>query len=196
MVLDGSWTIEGGKKEDTNKIIETTTFVTLATIAFKLFIAWPYFDVGCGKYTDPLRRWTLEAHLPPLLDTYVCHAAVARCIHGLLGLEGLSRIDKKAGRRLLHCTIVLMRSMHVGIALMMDNAVLLSLVACDVWRISLPGEVGNNSPRLVILLLVFALSFPLAGMATAESVPAEQKGTAAALPKGMVSSPSSRCMGC
>jgi hypothetical protein len=62
--LDRSWTIEGGKKEDMNKIIETTTFVTPTTVAFKLFIARPYFDAGYGKYTDPLRGWTLDAHPP------------------------------------------------------------------------------------------------------------------------------------
>ncbi len=47
-----------------NKIIETTTFVTPTTVAFKLFIARPYFDAGYGKYTDPLRGWTLDAHPP------------------------------------------------------------------------------------------------------------------------------------
>jgi hypothetical protein len=189
MRLDGAWSIEGGKgNKDRNKVIaKTTTFVTPATIAFKLFVAWLYFDAGYGKYTDPLRGWTLDAHPLPALDTYVRHTAAARYAYGLLGPAGLRLMtptvvyvellgvpaaflasyfsshhgrsrssnrssdddDKKkkknaGGRTVLYCTIGLMCSMHAGIALTMNNTVLLSLVACVAWCIFLPEGVGDD----------------------------------------------------
>jgi hypothetical protein len=177
MRLDGAWSIEGGKdNKDRNKIItKTTTFVTPATVAFKLFVAWLYFDAGYGKYTDPLHGWTLDAHPLPALDTYGRHTAAARYAYGLLGPVGLRLMTptvvyvellgvptaflasffssgrsrrgddkKKAGRTLLYCTIGLMCSMHVGIALTMNNTVLLSLVACVAWCIFLPEGVGDD----------------------------------------------------
>ena len=187
MRLDGAWSIEGGDdNKDGNAIIKKArTFVTPATIAFKLYIAWLYFDAGYGKYTDPLRGWTLDAHPLPALDTYVRHTAAARYVYGLLGPVGLrlmtptvvyvellgvptaflasyfssyGRIrggrrssdddDKKkktaSGRTVLYCTIGLMCSMHVGIALTMNNTVLLSLVACVAWCIFLPEGVGDD----------------------------------------------------
>ena len=56
--------------------------------------------------------------------------------------------DKKkktaSGRTVLYCTIGLMCSMHVGIALTMNNTVLLSLVACVAWCIFLPEGVGDD----------------------------------------------------
>jgi hypothetical protein len=76
MQLDGAWLIKGGKKKGRNdKIATTTMFVTLATITFKLFVAWLYFNVGSGKYTNPLRGWMLDAHPLPALDTYIRHTA-------------------------------------------------------------------------------------------------------------------------
>ena len=187
MRLDGAWSIEGGDdNKDGNAIIKKArTFVTPATIAFKLYIAWLYFDAGYGKYTDPLRGWTLDAHPLPALDTYVRHTAAARYVYGLLGPVGLRLMtptvvyvellgvptaflasyfssygrsrggrrssdddDKKkknaCGRTVLYCTIGLMCSMHVGIALTMNNTVLLSLVACVAWCIFLPEGVGDD----------------------------------------------------
>ena len=45
---------------------------------------------------------------------------------------------------MLYGQIVLICMMHIGIALSMNNTVLLSLVACIAWCIFLPEGVGIN----------------------------------------------------
>jgi len=86
--LDGTWAVDA--KKHRSSINNNNTFVTPATIAFKLFITWLYFDAGYGKYTDPLQGWTLNPpHFLPALDTYVRHTTVARYVYGLLGPTGL-----------------------------------------------------------------------------------------------------------
>ncbi len=178
MRLDGAWTIvrpsggagtgTGMSKEDMRGNDAKGTFVSPATIAFKLFVTWLYFDAGYGKYTDPLRGWTLDARPLPALDTYVRHTVAARYAYGWLGPYGLSLMTPlvvyvellgapmalfasflsgmrvEAGRKLLYFVICLMCSMHVGIALTMNNTVILSSIACVAWCIFLPEGVGDD----------------------------------------------------
>lgn len=196
--LDGAWTIYGAKTKGassshsescnnnptttTAAATTTTTFVTPATIAFKLFIAWLYFDAGYGKYTDPLQGWTYHAQPLPALDTYVRHTVVARYVYGWLGPKGLRLLTpcvvyiemlgvplallsscflgvptkghRMAARRALYWTIGLMCSMHLGIALTMTNTVLLSLLACVAWSIFLPEGVGDDLRGLVVVSIL------------------------------------------
>lgn len=176
--LDGIWAVDAKKTRNSNGVTLTktnpssnNTFVTPATIAFKLFITWLYFDAGYGKYTDPLRGWTLNPpHFLPALDTYVRHTKVARYVYGLLGPTGLRYMTPTVvyvellcapvallgsfiygkqngtnnGRVMLYGVIALICMMHIGIALTMNNTVLLSLVACVAWCIFLPEGVGDD----------------------------------------------------
>lgn len=177
--LDGIWAVDAKrtriKNNDTHATNsspdDTTTFVTPATIAFKLFVTWLYFDAGYGKYTDPLQGWTLNPpHFLPALDTYVRHTKIARYVYGLFGPTGLrymtptvvyvellcaplaligsfiygKRKEARNSKLILYGVIALICMMHVGIALTMNNTVLLSLVACVAWCIFLPEGVGDD----------------------------------------------------
>ncbi len=171
--LDGTWAVDAKKHRSSNN---NNTFVTPATIAFKLFVTWLYFDAGYSKYTDPLQGWTLNPpHFLRALDTYVRHTTVARYVYGLLGPTGLrymtptvvyvellcapvallgsSIYGKQSGvygsKGMLYGVIGVICMMHIGIALTMNNTVLLSLVACVAWCIFLPEGVGDDLLRLL-----------------------------------------------
>lgn len=138
------------------------TFISPATIAFKVLITWLYWDAGYGKYSDPLQGWTLNAKPLPALDTYVRHTVAARIMYGLLGPAGLrlmtptvvyaemfcapvALLGSLAGnKRVAYATIIGMCFIHIGIALTMRNTVLLSSVACVAWCIFLPSGVGAD----------------------------------------------------
>lgn len=51
--LDEAWAIDAKHHKRSNSPLQT--FVSPATIAFKLLITWLYWDAGYGKYTDPLQ---------------------------------------------------------------------------------------------------------------------------------------------
>mmetsp|Transcript_13917 Transcript_13917/g.29374 ORF Transcript_13917/g.29374 Transcript_13917/m.29374 type:complete len:508 (+) Transcript_13917:315-1838(+) len=158
--LDGMWAIDS-KVNSKNKS-STDTFVTPATIALKLLVAWLYWDAGYGKYSDPLGGWTLNAQPLSALDTYVRHTVVARYMYGILGPTGLRYMTPTVVYAEMFCApvalagsyfrkntivygvILLMWFMHVGIAVTMRNTVLLSLVANCAWCIYLPEGVGKN----------------------------------------------------
>lgn len=164
--LDATWAIDAKKhnKETTTTTPTTTntTFVSPATIAFKLLITWLYWDAGYGKYTDELQGWTFNAQPLPALDTYVRHTVVARYMYGLLGPTGLRYMTPTVpyaemlsgpfaiigsylgSKRVVYGTVALMVSMHIGIALTMRNTVLLSSIACVAWCIFLPEGVGAD----------------------------------------------------
>ena len=159
--LDGKWAIDDGKMKGKNT---KTTFVSPATIAFKLLIVWLYWDAGYGKYSDPLKGWTMQPlyNALPALDTYVRHTTVARYVYGLLGPAGLKYMTPTVPYVEMFCTpiallgsylgkkgivygaVATMCSMHIGIALTMNNTVLLSLVACVAWCIFLPEGVDAD----------------------------------------------------
>eukprot|EP01082_Thalassiosira_pseudonana_P008847 g7692.t1 g7692 contig26:65946-67854(-) len=155
--LDGTWAIDSIAKTSANP---SKTFVSPATIVFKLLIAWLYWDAGYGKYSDPLMGWTLNAQPLPALDTYVRHTVVARYMYGILGSGGLrlmtptvvyaemlcvpvTLIGSYLGiKKVVYGSVVLVCFLHIGIALTMRNTVLLSSVACCAWCIFLPEGVG------------------------------------------------------
>ena len=105
---------------------------------------------------DPLGGWTYNAKPLPALDTYTRHTVFARYMYGILGPPGLRAMTPAvvyiellaaplallgsyfgmAG--LVNVTVGTICQLHVGIALCMNNAALLSLVACSVWCIFLP----------------------------------------------------------
>ena len=105
---------------------------------------------------DPLGGWTYNAKPLPALDTYTRHTVFARYMYGILGPPGLRAMTPAvvyiellaaplallgsyfgmAG--LLNLSIGTICQLHVGIALCMNNAALLSFVACSVWCIFLP----------------------------------------------------------
>jgi hypothetical protein len=158
--LDASWAIDA--KKHNKETPPTKTFVSPATIGFKLLITWLYWDAGHGKYSDELHGWTFNAQPLPALDTYVRHTVVARYMYGLLGPTGLRYMTPTVpyaemfsgplaiigsylgSKSIVYGTVALMFSMHIGIALTMRNTVLLSSVACVAWCIFLPESVGAD----------------------------------------------------
>lgn len=157
--LDGAWAI--GSK-NSRKTSSSKTFVIPATIAFKIFLTWLYWDAGYGKYSDPFGGWTLNADPLPALDTYVRHTVVARYMYGLLGPTGLRYMTPTVvyaemfsapvallgsylkNKSIVYAVVILMWFMHIGIAFTMRNTVLLSLVANCAWCIFLPEGVGAD----------------------------------------------------
>ncbi|KAL7520557.1 hypothetical protein ACHAWX_005274 [Stephanocyclus meneghinianus] len=154
--LDRKWAVDSKRNE-----INSETFVSTATITFKVFLTWLYWDAGYGKYSDPMQGWTLNAPLPAL-DTYVRHTVGARYMYGLLGPTGLrymtptvvyaemfcvpaallgSALGSKAT---VYTVVILMCFLHIGIAVTMRNTVVLSLVACCAWCIFLPEGLGAD----------------------------------------------------
>jgi hypothetical protein len=95
---------------------------------------------------------------------------MARYLYGVLGPNGLRVLTptvvyvelfgvpialacsfcNATRRRALYCTIILMCSMHIGIALTMTNTILLSSVACVAWCLFLPEGVGRDIHDLII----------------------------------------------
>ncbi len=160
MPLDGTWAVDS-RRNSKNKS-SNETFVTPATIALKLLIAWLYWDAGFGKYSDPLGGWTLNAQPLSALDTYVRHTVVARYMYGILGPTGLRYMTPTVVYAEMFCApvallgsyfrkksivfgvILLMWFMHIGIAFTMRNTVLLSLVANCAWCVYLPENVGSD----------------------------------------------------
>jgi hypothetical protein len=105
---------------------------------------------------DPLQGWTYNAKPLPALDTYTRHTVFARYMYGMLGPQGLRALTPTVvyvellaaplaflGSYLgmpgiVQTAVGMIVQLHVGIALCMNNAVLLSFVACSVWCIFLP----------------------------------------------------------
>lgn len=163
--LDGAWALDSKSKHRRNSEANdnaSKTFVTPATVALKILVAWLYWDAGYGKYSDPLQGWTFNAHPLPALDTYVRHTVAARFLYGILGPTGLrcmtptvvyaemfcapaALLGSFAGSKtIVYGVVALMCSIHIGIAATMRNTVLLSSVACVAWCIFLPLGVGAD----------------------------------------------------
>ena len=147
--LDVKWAVDSKIKT------QSKTFVSPATVAFKLLVAWLYWDAGYGKYSDPMKGWTLNAPISAL-DTYVRHTVGARYMYGLLGPTGLRLMTPTVvyaemfcvpvaffgsfigNKSMVYSVVILMCFMHIGIAVTMRNTVVLSLVACCAWLIFIP----------------------------------------------------------
>lgn len=147
--IDRRWTSNNQSKAE--------LVVSPATIALKALVVWIYFDAGYGKYTDPLGGWSYNANPLPALDTYARHTLVARYMYALIGPSGLrlltpvvvwvellaapvALIGSYVGSKsLIYSAVGLICALHVGIALTLRNAALLSFVACTPWCIFLPA---------------------------------------------------------
>ena len=131
------------------------TVATVATAIARCQLIWIYLDAGYGKVVDPEGAWSLGAEVPAL-DTIMRYTPVARALRAALGLGGLRVLSASAawaectlpsialGAAALHAhrlqlaCVCGMCGLHVGIALCMNNAVLLSFTACVAWTIFLP----------------------------------------------------------
>ena len=143
-------------------------YVSPATVALKCLVLWIYWDAGYGKYTDPLGGWSYSADPLPALDTYARHTLVAQYLYALVGPSGLRIMTPVVvwvellaapvallgaylgSPALVYTAIALIVSLHVGIALTLRNAALLSFVACAAWCGFLPFDLGsrpNNSNK-------------------------------------------------
>jgi hypothetical protein len=106
-----------------------------------------YSDSGLGKALDPARALSLTAPVAAL-DTYMRHTPTARALHRLLGGHGVRAagaatvcIELFAAPVAFACAspacrrvaIVVICSLHVGIALCMRNTLLLSAAAIIAW---------------------------------------------------------------
>jgi hypothetical protein len=152
-------------KQEKSQIATTTTsnnnsksdwYVSPATIAVKVLVAWIYFDAGYGKYQNT--GWSYFHTTPlPALDTYARHTIAAQYMTTLIGgtvgwrlltplvvyiellvvpltLFGLL-VDQSY---IVYIAITLIVCLHLGIAAMIRNATLLSLIAITPWTLFLP----------------------------------------------------------
>jgi hypothetical protein len=135
--------------------------VTPASVAMKLLLFWIYLDAGYGKFMDPLKGWTYGADPLPALDTYARHTLPAQYLYAFAGPEGLRLMTPvvvwvellavptamlglySSQRWMVLLSISLIVSMHVGIALVLRNAALLSFVACAPWTLFLSPPKGS-----------------------------------------------------
>lgn len=149
--LDATLRKDDGKKPKRKELV-----VSPGTIGLKCLVFWLYLDAGGGKYMDPLGGWTYSAKPLPALDTYTRHTTFARYMYAALGPAGLRAMTPTVVYvELLAVPVALIGSylgmpglvniaagticqLHVGIALCMNNAALLSFVACSVWCVFLP----------------------------------------------------------
>jgi len=148
--LDHKWAMSP------HPVRRSSVCVCPATIALKALVTWIYLDAGYGKWADPLGGWTYNADPLPALDTYARHTVAAQYMYALLGPSGLrfmtpivvyvelfvapvAHLASWMGHRgMLYTAIGLIWSLHIGIAIMLRNAALLSFVACVPWFAFLP----------------------------------------------------------
>lgn len=159
------WTMSSQKTTAAREHKEQRNWiVSPATISIKLLLFWIYLDAGGGKLFDPLGGWNYSADPLPALDTYTRHTAAARYVYALLGPGGLrvmtpvvvwiellatpaAMLGCYLGHRTLTwISIFLICSLHVGIAVCLNNAALLSFVACVPWCVFLPIGWTNEPP--------------------------------------------------
>jgi hypothetical protein len=154
--LDQRWCAFQKSTKTTASSCASQLYISPGIVALKLLVVWIYIDAGLGKYMDPLKGWSYYADPLPALDTYARHTTSARYMYALLGPSGLrfmtpvvvwiellaapvTLVASYMGNRVLLCiSITLICSLHVGIALMLRNAALLSFLACTPWCAFLP----------------------------------------------------------
>jgi len=155
--LDRKWSLAARSEAQP----KTSFVLSPATVACKLLVVWIYLDAGWGKYSDPLGGWTYHADPLPALDTYSRHTLVARYMYAILGPSGLRLLTPVVvwvellaapvallasywkNKGLLWMAIILIWLLHIGIALTLRNAALLSFCACVAWWPFAP--IGWNS---------------------------------------------------
>ena len=157
-------------------------------------MVWSYFDAGYGKLSDPLGGWGYDADPLPALDTYARHTLAAQYLYALLGPPGLRALTPVVvwvellaapavlfgslvgSSLLIYLAVALICSLHVGIALTLRNAALLSLVACVPWAALLP--IGwrdttakvHTSGRFNAFISFFCIGMMVAGCLWLETI--------------------------
>ena len=132
----------------------------IGVMAGRLQLLWIYVDAGYGKVTDPFRGWTAspaEGRLPAL-DSYTRHTYGARVMYTLLGSEGLKYMTPLVAwaevvlapmavlasltgyKRMQAACVLALMGLHIGIALTLNNTVLLGGVACSALCLLLPSS--------------------------------------------------------
>jgi hypothetical protein len=145
----------------TGKVSEIGWHVSSATIAMKLLVLWIYFDAGYGKFSN--QGWSFSANPLPALDTYARHTLVAQYMTALWGALGwriltplVVYIELSAAPLALlgsflnrpvccYAAVALISSLHIGIALSIRNAALLSFIAITPWFTFLPLQPYERS---------------------------------------------------
>jgi hypothetical protein len=153
------------RKESEQAAVTNVHYITPATFAIKLLVIWIYLDAGLGKYNDPLGGWSYGAQPLPALDTYARHTVPAQYLYALLQPRGLRILTPTVvyvellsaplallgsyvgSARLVYTAIRLIVSLHVGIAITLRNAALLSFVACVAWCPFLPASTPTTNAR-------------------------------------------------
>lgn len=132
--------------------------VSSATVLLRLQLIWIYADAGWGKALDPEGTWTLNAPVPALA-TMLIQTPMGLAVHALLAPRGglawltasvvwaecwlppLAWLCAGLGwSGLQMACVVAVIFMHVGIALCMNNAILLSTVASVAWLVFVPAS--------------------------------------------------------
>jgi hypothetical protein len=167
--LDQRWFATSFPKSTTKQTasscaLQQSLYISPGIVALKLFVVWIYVDAGLGKYNDPLKGWSYHADPLPALDTYARHTTSARYMYALLGPSGLRLLTPvvvwiellaapvtlvasfMGNRALMFIAITCVCSLHVGIALMLRNAALLSFLACTPWCVFLPLGWKQRAP--------------------------------------------------
>ena len=155
--VDACWTSAANtvRPAGSDAAATPTSVATVATMIARLQLIWIYFDAGFGKVVDPGGAWSLTAAIPAL-ESMMRYTPVARFLRATLGVSGMRLLSASvalaecavpslaliaaatgAARIQLSCVLV-MCGMHVGIALCMNNAALLSFTACVAWAVFLP----------------------------------------------------------
>lgn len=193
--LDACWTVTTVVSNCTKP---TGWFISPATIAMKCLVVWIYFDAGYGKYADPLGGWAYDADPLPALDTYARHTLAAQYLYALVGPPGLRLMTPVVvyvellaapvaliaaylgNRALVYTSVALICSLHVGIALTLRNAALLSFVACTAWCTFLPigettgsitaSEVAKPRRRLATFISVLLIGTMVSGSFWLETI--------------------------
>jgi hypothetical protein len=136
-------------------------YISPATIVMKLFLFWIYLDAGYGKFLD--QGWSYIANPLPALDTYARHTIIAQYITTIIGgtygwriltplvvyielgvvpltLFGLFMYNAYT----VYTGIVLITTLHIGIAATIRNATLLSFIAITPWSTFLPITIRDK----------------------------------------------------
>eukprot|EP00307_Rebecca_sp_RCC1486_P002459 CAMPEP_0119409828 /NCGR_PEP_ID=MMETSP1335-20130426/3013_1 /TAXON_ID=259385 /ORGANISM="Chrysoculter rhomboideus, Strain RCC1486" /LENGTH=483 /DNA_ID=CAMNT_0007434263 /DNA_START=8 /DNA_END=1459 /DNA_ORIENTATION=- len=159
------WSVDAARAEGVRCTPRAT--LSLATALLRLQLVWIYADAGAGKLLDAEGAWRFSPPdgVAPALDTMVRHTAGGRVLRTALGRDGLrllgasvawlellapliALVAAATGRpRTQLCAGGALCAMHAGIALTMNNSVLLGLVACVAWLAYAPAELwgGRNA---------------------------------------------------
>lgn len=162
----GAWSVDAWRqtasRDGAHALSASGSVCSAATMLLRVQIVWIYLDAGWGKAADAEGAWLLSASVPAL-ETMLLHTPVGRGLRALLqpvdgvrnltasvvwaecALPPLALLCAGVGLpRLQVACAALMVSMHAGIGLCMNNALLLSFVAAVAWAAFIPAEVWDS----------------------------------------------------